>query len=759
LDVSKWLGRRYVGAGVRRIEDERLLRGRGEFLDDIKLPGALHAAFVRSEYPHALVKRIDVADALKVSGVVAVYTWREISEILEPETFDVPADPMYPLARDKVRYYGEPLAVVLAEDPGSALDGAEAVSVDYEPLEPVASVERALEKDAPRIHETAPSNVALDKTYQCGDVDKAFREAPVVVEDVLYNGRVYAASMEPRGVAASFDGERLTVWASTQTPFDIKEELEERLKVRVGEVRVIEPDVGGAFGAKIPVYPEYVLIPALAVKTGRPVKWYASRREDIVSTTHGRDIRARMRLAADRSGRILGLDAEIVADLGAYPVGYALPIIAARILSTAYDIRSGRARALAVYTNKTPLGAYRGAGRPEANFFMERMMDLLADELGMDPVEVRLINMVRPEAMPYTNCFGWTYDSGDYPGALREALEKLRYREAIREAEKLSSWPRLRGVGLAFYVEITSGGPFESARVRLEPDGSVTIVVGSTPTGQGDATGFAQLAADILGVDISRVRVLWGDTGLIKRGVGTFGSRTMAVGGGAVIRAVEGVIAKARRVAAEMLGVPESKVAYEPGSFYVSDDPQSRVSIEDVARAAAERGVNLEEYVEYDPGRPVYPFGVHMAIVEVDAETGIARVVEYRSLDDVGRVVNPVLVEGQIVGGVMQGIGQVLYEEVVYDESGYPRTLSLADYGVPTAAEAPLKVEVHLRQTPTHHPHGVRGVGEIGSIAAPPAIVKAIEDALRKVNPKARIKKTPVRPEEILAVLREARKQ
>ncbi len=752
MDYARWLGRSYVGRRIPRIEDYRLLRGEGQFLDDIKLPGALHVVFVRSEYPHARIKSIDVSDAAKANGVVAIITWKEASELLEPMTFDVPSDPMYPLAKGKVKYYGEPVAAVVAEDRGSAEDAAELVSVDYEPLEPVVDPIKAMEDGAPRVHESTPSNIGFDKTYSCGDVEKAFREADVIVEDELYNARVYAASMEPRGVAASFDGEKLVVWASTQTPFDIKEELEEKLRVKVGEVRVIQPDVGGAFGAKIPVYPEYLLVPALAARLGRPVKWYASRREDMVATTHGRDVRASIRLAASRDGRVLGVDATIIADLGAYPLGYALPAIAARILTGAYDIRNGRARAVGVYTNKTPLGAYRGAGRPEATFFIERMMDLLSDELGMDPIELRLKNMVRPEHMPYKNCFGWTYDSGDYPSALKEAVEKLGYREAALRAR--SSKDKLVGVGLIFYVEITSGGPFESALVRLEPDGSITVVSGSTPTGQGDATAFAQMVADVAGVDINRVKVVWGDTGLVKRGEGTFGSRTLAVGGGAVLKALEAVLSKARRVAAEVLGVPESKVSYEPGFFYVSDDPKSRVSLGEVAKIAAERGVKLEEYVEYQPGNPVYPFGAHMAIVEVDPETGVARVVEYKTLDDVGRVVNPTLVEGQIIGGVVQGIGQVLYEEIVYDENGYPRVQSLADYGVPTSMEVPLKFEVNFRETPTHHPHGVRGVGEIGSIAAPAAIVKAIEDAVRRVNPRARIRKTPVRPEEIIRLIK-----
>ena len=757
VEVSVWLGSRYVGRRVRRLEDVRLLKGQGSYVDDIKLPRMLYAAFARSEYPHARVRKVDVSDALKTPGVVAAFSWSDIEGMVEPETFDVPSDPMYPLAKGKVRYYGEPVAVVLAEDPYAAADGAERVAVDYDPLEPVVDPMKAMEPDAPRIHESAGGNVALDRTYSCGNVDSVLDKASIVIEEELYNARVYAASMEPRGVVASFDGSRLTVWASTQTPFDIKEEIEDRFKVKVDEVRVVQPDVGGAFGAKIPVYPEYILVPILAVKTGRPVKWYATRSEDLVATTHGRDIRARIRAGIDREGRILALDATLIADIGAYPLGYALPVIAARILSTAYDIVNGRVRALAVYTNKTPLGAYRGAGRPEANFFMERLMDIVADELGLDPIEVRLRNMVTPDKMPYKNCFGWTYDSGDYPATLREAVERLRIREAISWAESERSRGRLVGIGFSFYVEITSGGPFESALVRIEEDGSVSVISGSTPTGQGDATGFAQIVADVLGVDIGRVNVVWGDTGLIKRGVGTFGSRTMAVGGGAVIKALQAVLAKARRVAASMLGVDEDSVEYVPGGFRVRGDPETSVTLEEVAREAWRRGVKLEEYVEYDPGRPVYPFGVHMAIVEVDRDTGVVRLLEYRSLDDVGRVINPMLVEGQIVGGVVQGIGQVLTEEVTYTPDGYPAIQTLADYGVPTSMEVPLRIEVHLRETPTHHPHQVRGVGEIGSIAAPPAIVRAVEDTLKKYR--VRIRKTPIKPEEIAGILKGLRRQ
>ncbi len=747
---------RYVGSRVKRLEDLRILRGEATYVDDIMLSGMLHAVFVRSPYPHAVINEIDTSDAAKARGVVGVYTWRDLEKGLKPFSFNS-SDPFYPLAKDKVRFVGEPVAVVLAEDPYKAMDAAELVVVDYEPLEPVSSVDAALKDEAPRIHDSAPSNIGFDRTYGCGDADKVFKEAPIVLENTLYNDRVYAASLEPRGVVAHYDGETLTVWSSTQTPFDLRDEILDKFVAPPRSVRVIQPDVGGAFGAKIPTYPEDLVVPYLAYTTGRPVKWYAYRREDVVSTTHGRDIRATLEVAVDRRGRILGLRGEVVADLGAYPLGAALPAIATRIISGAYDIRAGSVRALGVYTNKTPLGAYRGAGRPEGIFFIERMIDLVADELGMNPAEVRLLNMISKEQMPYKNCFGFEYDSGDYPVTLKRALEALGIRELERWAEEERRKGRLVGVGYAFYVEITSGGPFESAYVRLEPNGRVEIVVGSTPTGQGDATAFAQLAADIFGVELEKVRVRWGDTGLIGEGVGTFGSRTLAVGGGAVIEASKQIVEKAKRAAAELLGVDEAQVEYEPGYYYVKSDPARRVTLleaaERVYRGESSVEPPLEAKVLYDPKHPVYPFGLHAAVVEIDGETGRVKVLKYLSYDDVGKAVNPMLVEGQLHGGVMQGIGQVLYEHMAYDESSYPLTLSLGDYGVPTAHEAPIEFKIVMQETQTHHPHGVRGVGEIGTIAAPPALVRAIENAFKPRR--VRITRTPVKPEDIYKLVKE----
>lgn len=747
---------RYVGKRIKRIEDQRLLSGRGSYLDDLRLPGALYAYFVRSQYPHALIRSIDASDARKASGVVAVYTYRDIEKLVEPFTFEVASEPMHLLASGKVRYVGEPIAMIVARDPYSARDAADLVVVDYEPLPAMVDPYRAMESDI-KIHEPAEKNIAFQRSLGCGDPDKAFSSASTIISEKLYSQGVAPTPMETRGVAAVFDGYTLTVWSSTQTPFDLKEELPSKIKLQIPRVRVIQPDVGGAFGAKIARYHEEILVPLASMLLGAPVKWQATRSEDHVSMNRGRDLYGEVQAAFDREGRILGMKARITGDLGAYPWGTELPMICARMITGPYKIESASIEALGVYTNKTPLMAYRGAGRPEATYFIERIMSIAADELGIDDVEIRMKNLVRARDMPYRNCSGLTYDSGDYPSTLARGVEKLGYRELRAWAEQEYRKGRLIGVGLSFYVEVTSGGPFESATVRIEPDGRVTIITGSSPHGQGDATGFAQLAAEILGVRIEDIRVLWGDTDLIARGVITAGSRTMTVGGGAVIQAARKVAEKARKVAASILEAREEDLVAEDGRFYVRGTPDKYVTIKQVAEKAyfsPPEGLEpgLEATVYYNPGGPVYPFGVHVSVVEVDRETGRVRVILHRSYDDVGRAINPMLIEGQIMGGVAQAIGQALYEELLYDDSGFPKNPSLADYLVPTALEMPT-FEVFLQETPTKHPHGTRGVGEIGTIAAPPAVIRAIEDALRRAGIRAKITRMPVKPEHILEIL------
>lgn len=756
LSEKLFLGR-YVGKRIKRIEDPRLVTGRGLFVDDIKLPGGLYAYFIRSSYPHARIVSIDVDDARKASGVVAIYTYKDIERLVEPFTFeDAKSEPMTLLASGRVRYAGEPIVMIVASDRYSARDAADLISIEYEPLESFSDPFKAMDSST-RIHEPADRNIAFSDRISCGDVDKAFSRASYVFSERLYNQGVAPAPMEPRGVASIFDGHTLTVWSSTQTPYDLKEYLSTKLKIRIPRVRVIQPDVGGAFGAKIIKYPEEILVPLASILLGSPVKWFSTRWEDFVSLNRGRDLYADLEVAVGRYGTMLGLRGRILADLGGYPWGTELPYICARMITGPYRIENVSIEVMGVYTNKVPLMAYRGAGRPEATYFIERIMDLVSDELGIDPIELRLRNTIKPSEMPYRNCGGLKYDSGDYPSTLIRGVDILGYRELVRWADEEARKGRLVGVGLSFYVEITSGGPFESAIVRIESNGKVTVISGSTPHGQGDATGFAQLVADILGIDIGDITVLWGDTDIISRGFGTFGSRTLTVGGGAVIQATRSVLEKARKIASQMLEAREEDIVYEEGRFYVKGSPGKYVTIKDVASKAyfspppgVEPGLEAVSY--YNPGGAVYPFGVHVAVVEIDRETGVVKLLKYRSLDDVGRAVNPMLVEGQLVGGVAQAIGQALYEEMLYDEQGNPRNPTMADYMIPTALEIP-NIESHIQETPTRHPHGTRGVGEIGTIAAPPAIVRAVEDALRRAGVRVRISRMPVKPEYIYSLL------
>ncbi len=721
---------RLVGRPIPRVEDARILRGRATYLDDIEPPGTLHAGFVRSPYPHARVLRVDMSDALSDPRVIAGYT-------------SLPGPPMAP--GGKVRFQGEAVAMLVAVDRYALADALERVVVDYEPLPHVVDPAKALEEGAPLLHEENGSNVAHTARY--GSPDAAGAAAPRVLEGELRVQRVVPAAMEPRGVVAAYDGHTLTVWSSTQVPYDVRKEVAGALGLPLSRVRAVQPDVGGAFGSKLIVYPEEVWVAAAAYLLGRPVKWVATRSEDFRATTHGRDMGLAFRVGFDGSGRVRSLWGRITCDVGAYHWGEGLSDIAARMLTGPYDIREAGVEVVDVYTNKTPLGAYRGAGRPEATFFVERIMDMVADELGLDPVEVRRANLVR--GLPYTNPFGMTYDTGDYTGTLEAALSRLGYYELLRWADEEWARGRLVGVGLSIYVEVTTFG-FETAIVRAEPDGSFTVVTGTTPHGQGVATGIAQIVADELEVPLESVRVVWGDTALVQDGIGTMGSRSITAGGSAALLAARRLREGLKAAAEQLLGSP---VQYSGGRFW---GPNGEAQIGDVVRAIYRGRASgpLEAYEVYN-ARSTYPFGVHVAVVEVDPETGHVRPVLYRSYDDAGEIVNPLLAEGQIHGGVLQGVGQALYEEAVYDGEGNLITANLALYGVPTFAEAP-RYEVRFAERPhrSEHPTGTKGVGEIGAIAATPAVVRAVEHAVRRVRPGARATSTPLTPEKVWMMLR-----
>jgi carbon-monoxide dehydrogenase large subunit len=589
--------------------------------------------------------------------------------------------------------------------------------------------------------------VVHDKVYEGGDPDRALKEADVVVEGRFVIQRIIPSAMEPRGVVAAYDGDVLTIWSSTQVPFDVRKEVAKALGLPLAKVRAIQPFVGGAFGSKLLVYPEEVWVAAAAYRLKAPVKWVATRSEDFKTTTHGRALTLEYKVGASRDGRILAVIGTVYADAGAYYWGEGLVDTAAQMLPGPYDIRHGRVRAVAVLTNKTPLSAYRGAGRPEATLFIERIMDHVADVLGMDRVEIRRRNLIRQ--LPYRNVFGITYDTGDYVATFEKALERLGYHELRKWADEEAKRGRVIGVGFSVYVEITTFG-YETAVLRAERDGSFTLYTALTPHGQGLATALAQVVADELEAPIEKIRVFWGDTAYVGDGIGTMGSRSITAGGSAAILAARRLKQELARAAEALLGC---KPEYKRGEFQCDGKSVSIAEvIKAVYRGKAEAQLTVEVIYHAEP---TFPFGVHLAVVELDPETGFVKSLLYKSYDDVGVVVNPLLAAGQIMGGALQGIAQALYEEAIYDEAGNLVTANLAFYYVPTAAEAP-KYEVYFAEEPhpSKHPTGTKGIGEVAAIASTPAVVMAVEDAMRRIKPGVRINKTPITPEDVWRMLR-----
>ena len=718
---------KYIGRPIPRLEDDVILRGRAIYVDDIEPPGVLHAGFVRSPYPHARVLKIDMADVEKAKGVVAVFT-----EGFAPG--------------GKVRFQGEAVAMVVARDKYLLYDALEKASVDYEPLPPVVDIFDALKPDAPLIDESLGSNIVHTEVFEGGDVDKTMEKADVVLEGRFVIQRVAPAAMEPRGVVATYDGSTLTIWSSTQVPFDVRKDVAKALGLPLSSIRVIQPHVGGAFGSKLIVYPEEIHIAKAAYLLKTSVKWTATRTEDFKATTHGRGLVLDYRVGATREGRVLAIEGVIYADVGGYYWGEGLAETAAQMLPGPYDIKHGRVKTISILTNKTPLGAYRGAGRPEATLFIEHIMNRLADEVGEDPVEIRLKNLIKE--LPYRNVFGVVYDTGDYVATFKTALERLGYRQLREWAEE--EWRRRRrliGVGLSTYVEITTFG-YEIAIVKAERDGSVLLITALTPHGQGLATALSQIVAEELEIPIEKVRVVWGDTLLVTDGIGTMGSRSITAGGSAAILAARRLKEELRKAASQLLNC---EPVYKDGVFQCGE---KKITMADVVRAVLKGEATAQLTVEtVYQASPTFPFGVHIAVVEVDIETGFVKPLIYKSYDDVGVVINPLLAAGQIQGGALQGIAQALYEEIVYDQDGNLMTPNLAYYLMPTISEAP-RFEVYFaeNQHPSKHPTGSKGVGEAATIASTPAVVAAVEDALRRVK-KIRFFKTPISPEDIYKAL------
>ncbi|HUY73091.1 MAG TPA: xanthine dehydrogenase family protein molybdopterin-binding subunit [Candidatus Dormibacteraeota bacterium] len=715
-----------LGGSVRRREDRRLVTGGGRYTDDVQPENRLHAAFVRSTMAHARIAGIDTGAAASMPGVVGIFVASDLN--LKPQEFptlDAFARP--PLASEVVRFVGDAIAVVVAEERGQAVDAASAVAVDYEPLSVLANPFDALESGATVLHAAKGDNLA--STSEIGEPG-ALDGAEVVVRGRFVNQRLAAVPLEGNAVVAEPDGDGgVRMWVSTQVPFRVRSEVSELAGIPEAKVRVITGDVGGAFGAKLATYPEQSVIAAVALKVGRPVAWFEFRGENMVAMTHGRAQVQDVALGATRDGTLTGLEVSVVGDAGAYPgQGTSLPVYTGLMSSGAYDIPKIHFLARTAATNTTVVSAYRGAGRPEATSLIERAMDLLAAELRMDPAELRRRNLIEGE-FPHTTATGMTYDSGDYRRALEMALEASGYDELRREQkERRARGDRLQlGVGLSLYVEVTGVlTPMEYGAARVETDGSVVVQCGTTSSGQGHETAYAQLASALLDVPMDVIRVETSDTGLVSSGDGTYGSRSLQLGGSAVRGACLALVDKAKEETARRLEASVDDIERrDGGAFGVRGVPGTELSW---AELASEGALVAEE--EFFQGDQTFPFGCHVAVVEVDVETGEARLTRLVAVDDCGTVLNPMMVQGQIHGGVAQGVAQALYEEFVYDADGNPLTTSLIDYAMPTIGEIPAIETLHMETPTPHNPLGAKGVGESGTIGSTAAVQNAVIDAV-----------------------------
>ena len=774
-----------IGAKIHRREDPRLVSGEGRFVDDFTRPGTLFLAVVRSPHAHARIKKIDAAEAAKAPGVVAVYTHKDIAKVIAGTMPAAPAfvadkkqvPPRFPIADQEVAYQGEPVAVVLAETRYQASDAANLVDVDYETLPAVMDLDAALDAKSPKTHSGAPDNLCWDLTYIPEDPE-AMKGADVVVKQRILQQRLAPTPMEPRGVLAEYSNpdRSMTIWMSSQNPHFIRLFLAGALGMPETRIRIISPDVGGGFGSKISPYSEDYLVPAAAKLSGRPVKWIESRTESLQTTTHGRGQVFDVEAGAKKDGTLVALKVTQYLDVGAYVGTFgAFQACACLLAGGAYNWKHVSTRTVGVLTNRVPTDPYRGAGRPEATHLCERIIDLLAGELRMDPVEIRRKNFITD--FPHTSHFGLVYDSGAYEKAMEKAMEIAGYAKLRKEQEEARKQGRYLGIGLSSWIEICGFGPsaatapatgglalVESAQVRVFPTGSVTVYVGTHSHGQGHDTTFPQIVADTLGVPYDMIELRHGDTAEGPAfGYGTYGSRSLAVGGMAVHKAAKKVVDKARKLAAHIFEAAEEDVVFDQGQFYVKGSPDKRKAIGEIAFASFGAGLpegmehGLEAVAYYDPSNFVWPFGTHIAVVEVDGETGAVDLKRYIAVDDCGNIINPMIVDGQIHGGIAQGIAQALFEEVVYDEeNGQMKTGTLTDYLVPTANEFP---NFELGRTITPSPTnelGVKGIGEAGTIASSVAVINAICDALSPLGIKH--VDMPASPDRLWKQMKEARK-
>jgi len=765
---------RHVGTPLKRKEDVRLLRGQGAYLDDVVLPGAVHLAFVRSPHAHAALEHVDTSRAQAVPGVAAALSAADLTlpGIVAEYRGDGYHHAGWPsLARDRVRFVGESVAVVAAGDRYAAEDARDLVEVRYRPLPIVASADHAMHPDAPRLHDAVPGNVYFHRTHTHGDVEAALARAPVVVRGTFCHQRLAGCPMEGRGIAVNWDSAgRLTVWASTQVPHILRTGLARFLGLAESRVRVIVPDVGGGFGPKMNLYPEDLVACALARRLGRPVKWIEDRRENLQTMTHAREQTVEAAMAADHRGRILAIRACVVCDAGAYPVfpvtAILEPMGTAQILPGPYDVPAYAYSTMSVASNKCPTGAYRGVGMGVGIFVVERLLDKVAAATGLDPAEARRINFVTADGFPHTSASGLVYDSGDYHRTADAALSAFRYAEARAEQARQRAEGRLVGIGVSAFTEYTGMGPstfarrgmaeipgHEGATITVDASGGLHAYVSCPSQGQGHETVFAQIVAEVLGLDPSEIDVCALDTDLTPSGSGTFGSRALVAGGGALMRAATQIKSAAAAIAARLLEAAAGDIAAEGGRFFVKGSPSRAVTWKEIAKAGApgmgenhesSRG-GLRSTSSYHPPAATFSNGVHAALVEVDRSTGQVVVLRYVIAEDCGPLVNPLIVEGQAQGGFAQGLGETLYEDLRYDANGQPLTVTFMDYLLPTASETPGVQLVHVETPSPSTEGGFKGMGESATIGAPACIANAVSDALGRP-----VDVLPITPERVL---------
>jgi carbon-monoxide dehydrogenase large subunit len=774
-----------IGSSRKRSEDARLITGKTQWTDNIQLPGMCYVAFLRSPHAHARITNIDVSPAKGRTGVIAAFAGQDFADeqgalpCAWPVTEDMVHPDYLPLAINEVRFVGEPVAIVVARDRYAAADALEAIEVDYEPLPPVLDMEEALKEGADLVHGDKGTNKTYTWVFEQGDNEAAWRDAPVVIERRYIQQRLIPSAMEPRAVVVAPVGDEYTMWSATQVPHILRTVLSVITAIPEQKIRVIAPDVGGGFGSKIGVTAEEVVLMLAARRLGRPLKWTESRSEGNLTVHHGRDQIQDIAIAADRDGKLRGLRVKLLADMGAYLrlVGPGVPLLGAFMYNAIYKMDALSFTCSGVFTNKTPTDAYRGAGRPEATYAIERLMDELAVELNLDPIEVRRRNWIKHEEFPYTTIAGLTYDSGNYEAATEKALQafeydKLRAEQADRRER---GDPVQLGIGISTYTEMCGiapsrvlgqlnfgGGGWEHASVRMLATGKVEAVIGTSPHGQGHDTTMAQIIADKLGVPWEDVKVLHGDTATSHKGLDTYGSRSLAIGGVAVVNACDKVLEKAKRAAAHLMEASEQDIEFANGAFSVRGVAESSLPIQDVA-FAVNLAHNLPDGMEpsldsdatFDPENFSYPHGTHLCAVDVDTETGFVKIRKYVAVDDVGKVINPLIVDGQVHGGLAQGIAQALYEEGVYDADGNLTTTTLADYLVPSAPDLPTFHTDRTETPATTNPLGVKGVGEAGTIASTPAVVGAVVDALRPLG--INDVRMPCTPERVWQAIKDAR--